>query len=230
MTDALLTGKAAIVVGVETPAGTDAALALAGAGADVACVAATTDATAALAARGVARKAAALGVRAPSQAIDAAIGTGVQVAVKQLVKELGRLDVLVHAADAPLAKPAARISDAEWARLIGANLSGAFFAMRAAAREIAEAGAIIAIVPSPPGAADHAAYDAAKAGVLTLVGGLAVELADRGPRVYALAARGWPHDDDPTLPHDLGPLVVRLAADASVASGLVLRFEQGPDA
>lgn len=226
MTERPLSGKSAIVLGAETPAGSAAALALAEAGVDVACVAATTDATAALAVRSVAKRAAAFGVRAPSQAIDAGIGTGVQVAVKQLLKELGRLDAFVCAADAPLAKPVERIGDAEWAKLVGANLSAAFFAMRAAARELSAGGAIIVVAPSPPGGEHAAAYDATKAGALALVRGMAAELAERGVRVYALVAEGWPADG--AEGERLGALVVRLASGTGgEASGRALAFQSG---
>ncbi len=224
MSESRLSGKAAVVLGAETPAGTAAALALAEAGADVACLAAITEGAAALAVRSVAKKAAGLGVRAPSQAIDASIGTGVQVAMNQMVKELGRLDAVVCATDAPLDKPLARVSDAEWARLLGANLGAAFFAMRAAARALAEGGVIIAVVPTPPRGAGHGAYDATKAGVLALVRGAAGELAGQGVRVYALAAEGWAHDEAPPT-EPLGSLVVRLVGDSAYGDGArVLHF------
>lgn len=218
-----LVGKAVIVIGAETPAGGVVAMALAEAGADVACVAATTDGTAALAVRSLGRKAAALGVRAPVQAIDASIGTAVQVAFRQLAKELGRVDGAVCAVDVQLDKALERTSDAEWAKVIGANLGAAFFMMRSAAREIAPGGAIVAVIDGQATAPGRVAYAAAKAGVRALVQGLAGELAERDIRIYGVAS----DDSSSRMNEDeLGPLIVRLLAggEAAGASGMIFRY------
>lgn len=213
--------KNAIVLGAETRAGELSALALADAGAAVAVIAATADGAAAMKVRSLGRT---LGQRsrpAPSQAIDASIGTGVQVAVKQVVKDLGGLDIFVSATDAPFARPAGRVSDAQWAQTIAANLGSVFFGLRAAVAELREGGAIIVVAhQAEPGGQGTAEYDAAKAGALALVRGSATE--PGAPRMYALTAGG----DGEGPPQPLGSLVVPLASgETSHPSGSVLAIE-----
>jgi NAD(P)-dependent dehydrogenase (short-subunit alcohol dehydrogenase family) len=174
---------------VETAAGRALALALAEAGADVAAVAARDDAESALAAKRVSGQVARLGRRSPAQAIDAALATAVQVMTRQVAKELGGLDILVACLDQPQASPSERLSEPEWARLVGLNLSALFFACRSAAREMARqgGGAILAVLPQ---AGQGAAYAALKAAALELVRGLAQEYGGQGVRLNALAFAG----------------------------------------
>ena len=129
-----LTGKRALVVGAARGVGRAIALALAEAGADLALCTTTTAGDETVALRKVAREMRELGRAAIEQSIDASLGTGAQVMVKQVLKELGRIDVLVNAPDAFVAKPATRVSDADWAKTIGANLGATFYACRAAGR------------------------------------------------------------------------------------------------
>ena len=173
-------GKRALVLGVETAAGRALALALAEAGAAVAVVAAKDDPESAFSAKRVAGQIAKLGRPGPTQAIDAALATAVQVMVRQVAKGLGGLDLVVVCLDQPQAAATERLSEAEWAKLVGLNLSGLFFACRSAAREMARGGggAILAVVPQT---GEGAAYAALKVAALELVAGLARDLA--GPAV-----------------------------------------------
>ena len=129
-----LSGKRALVVGAGSGAGR--AIALAEAGADLALSTVTTDGGEMLSVRKTAKAVRELGRTAIDQAIDASLGTGTQVMVRQVTKELGRIDVLVNAPDLFLGKPATRVSDADWAKVIGQNLSATFFACRAVGREM----------------------------------------------------------------------------------------------
>ncbi len=81
---------------------------------------------------------------------------------------------------------------AEWRRVVGINLDGAFLTLRAAMRAIGGEGAIVltasmAGMKAEPGVA---AYGASKAGVIQLMRVAAKEGAPRGLRVNAIAPGG----------------------------------------
>jgi NAD(P)-dependent dehydrogenase (short-subunit alcohol dehydrogenase family) len=99
MTTADLTGKRVLVLGAETALGSAITTALAEARAAVAAVAATNDAEAAFAVQRLARRLAKGERTVISQVIDATNEKAVQVMVRQVAKELGGLDAVVHCAD-----------------------------------------------------------------------------------------------------------------------------------
>jgi len=205
-----LSGKKALVVGAARGVGRAIALALAEAGADLALSTTTTAGEESVALRKVAREVRAMGRVAIEQSLDASLGTGAQVMVRQVAKELGRIDVLVNAPDAFVAKPATRISDADWAKAIGGNLSATFFTCRAVGREMLKQegqgsgvkgqGAMtggriinIASVLGERGLPNASAYCAAQAGILNLTRALSQEWARDGITVNAIAL-GWMED------------------------------------
>jgi len=139
--------------------------------------------------------------------VDVADAGQVEQAVAKVVRDHGRLDVVVHAAgvDDPAAKQVladallageppqvtACLGDDAWRRVMSVNLDGTFHVLRAAVRVMmpARAGAIVVIGSSasfdaPVG---YAHYAAAKAGVHALCQSVAKEAIAFGVRVNVVA-------------------------------------------
>ncbi len=104
---------------------------------------------------------------------------------RDIIRRRGRIDVLVNNAAMPQTKRILEITEADWDREMAVNLKGCFNWSHAVAPQMVAQGAgrIINISsvsanhgPSPTGVSRFA-YAAAKAGVLGLTRGLAVELA-----------------------------------------------------
>jgi NAD(P)-dependent dehydrogenase (short-subunit alcohol dehydrogenase family) len=238
--DGRLTGRRALVIGAGTPGGRAAAVALAAAGADVAVAAGSIDGDEVMAVRRARRQIEALGRRTAEYAMDLSLGANVRVSVRQVAKELGGLDILVNAADAYLRKDSDAISDAEWARAMSVNLTGVFYACRAAVKEMTSGGAIINVCPwiAEPWSARSSAYLAARHGVVGLSHALAAEYAPRGIRVAAILV-DVTADLDGVIPFSalpasagvdaLGRLVV-LTASADRTAEVVLRLRDSGDA
>jgi 3-oxoacyl-[acyl-carrier protein] reductase len=228
-----LTASKALVLGAGTSAGRAIAIALAEAGADVAVASSSLDGEEVMACRRTRRAVEAAGRRSAEYAFDVTLGQNVQVSTRQVAKEMGGLDILVYAVQAAPERPAEKITDAEWSRALAVNLSGAFFACRAALREMLGAGGgrIILVAGDLDGAAAGAAMLLpARHGLIGLARALATEYADRGIRVNAIAAGTPPaRDDARTAPRELGLLSVYLASDASdTITGQVLYQESRP--
>jgi NAD(P)-dependent dehydrogenase (short-subunit alcohol dehydrogenase family) len=188
-------------MGAASGAGRAIALAFADAGAEVAITSATTDAEEAFSVQRLGRTLAANGRGGIAEAVDMSIGANVQVAVRQIAKAMGAIDLLVVATAATLSKPAERVTDAEWARVVNLNLGAVFYACRAVGREMlarepaddGSRGRIIVVRGAAPGGAVDAA---AKAGVRGLVEALAREWSERGVAVNLIEAEA---DDAPAI-------------------------------
>jgi 3-oxoacyl-[acyl-carrier protein] reductase len=133
----------------------------------------------------------ALGRRAAFRIADVSDHASIGATVQELVKEFGRLDVLVNNAGVETRSPFLEITPTEWERQIAVNLTGTFNCSQAAAREMAtrEYGRIVNItsVAGLIGPIDLAAYGAAKAGIVGLTRAAALDLADLGITVNAIA-------------------------------------------
>jgi 3-oxoacyl-[acyl-carrier protein] reductase len=108
-------------------------------------------------------------------------------AVDDVVKEFGRLDVLVNNAGVAIDGLLMRFKDEDWDKTLDTNLKGAFALMRAVSRPMMKqrAGAIVNLssVVGEMGNAGQAAYAASKAGLIGLTKSVARELASRNIRV-----------------------------------------------
>ena len=109
--------------------------------------------------------------------------------VERTVELHGRLDVVVGAAGVWVKGPADRMTEAQWDRVIGANLKGAFFTCRAAIPHLIRTGGGIVLISSDyglVGGPDASVYAASKFGVNGIVRSLAIELAPKGVRVNSI--------------------------------------------
>lgn len=113
-----------------------------------------------------------------------------QQIVDHALAATGSVDVLVNSAGIQVRTAAVDITEAQWERLVGVNLTAAYRLTRAAAKALAAArGSIVNIVSL---SADRAVagivpYGATKAALVQLTKGLAVELGPLGIRVNAVA-------------------------------------------
>jgi NAD(P)-dependent dehydrogenase (short-subunit alcohol dehydrogenase family) len=108
------------------------------------------------------------------------------------VDAFGGIDIWVNNAARLMVKPLLETTDEDWHGLLAANLHGYFYGCRAAARAMVEQGTGGRIVNVSSAAdilvvADLGAYTAAKGAIVALTKVLALELADHGITVNALA-------------------------------------------
>jgi 3-oxoacyl-[acyl-carrier protein] reductase len=206
-------GRNVLVMGAGWSVGREIARAFAEEGADVAVTTATMDGDEVMSVRRLSKEITGMGRRSADLGVDMSIGTNVQVAIRQVTKDFGDIDVLVTAPDLYLGKPADKISDSEWAKVISINLSGVFYACRGVGREMLSRelpagreknrGRIICVASAlgERGLANSAAYCAAKAGVHNMVRALAQEWGPSAITVNGIAP-AWLEDTpglgDPT--------------------------------
>jgi NAD(P)-dependent dehydrogenase (short-subunit alcohol dehydrogenase family) len=112
--------------------------------------------------------------------------------VEKAFKEIGAVDILVNNAGIAVRKNSLDISAAEWDRVIGVNVRGVFLCSRIAARsmKVRGGGAIVnlaSIMGFSGGLFPNPAYQASKGAVVNLTRALALEFAEHGIRVNAVA-------------------------------------------
>lgn len=182
-----LRGKAAIILGGGRGMGEASALLLAEAGADVAIIDQEGDR-----ARDVAAKVRAAGVNGVPVIADILNPAGAEAAIMEAERALKRLDVLISIVGQASFASLLDLSEAQWDLDHNRNLRYFFFAARTAAKAMIKHGrggaiAAVASVDGQISAPVHGAYGAAKAGLIQLVQTMAVEWAEHGIRVNAIA-------------------------------------------
>lgn len=142
--------------------------------------------------------------------------TQVRALFDTAVREHGRLDVVVNNAGLGGTADLVDMTDDQWSRVLDVTLNGTFRCVRAALRRMRESGGVIVNNASVVGwraQAGQAHYAAAKAGVMALTRCAAVEAAEYGVRVNAVAPSLalHPHLVKVTTPELLAELTAREA-------------------
>jgi NAD(P)-dependent dehydrogenase (short-subunit alcohol dehydrogenase family) len=180
-------GKVAVVTGASRGIGAAVALALAGRGADVACLATTAARAEATAeqVRALGHKAVALGCRVED-------GAQIEQAFAQVRSELGTVDILVNNAGFSSPKPILEMAESDWDSHMAVNAKAVFLCAQAAARQMRAAGkgGSIINVGSIAGAnafPNRLGYCSSKAAVHQATRVMAIEWAELGIRVNCVA-------------------------------------------
>jgi len=122
---------------------------------------------------------------------DVSDRASVEAAVAEVLEAHGRIDVLVNNAGVALAGPSETFSDADWDASIGIMQTAVFLCSQAVGRHMLEreTGTIVNIssINAWEAFPMRLAYCAAKAAVVAMTEVLAIEWADRGIRVNAVA-------------------------------------------
>ncbi len=174
-------------------------------------------------------------------------------AVEACVDAFGRLDVLANVAGILRLVHSEEMTEEEWHRVIGVNLSGPFFMSQAALPHLVESEGNIVNVASNAGLMGQsyaAAYCSSKAGLISMTRALAVEYFKKKIRVNAVAPGGTdtqmhnavviPEEPDFELmlratvprenspPSDIAAAIAFLASDeAASVHGAILSVDNG---
>ena len=196
-----LSGKCAVVVGGTSGLGYATAIALAEAGADVVASSrrkAEVDR--------VASEVEGLGRKSLRVEVDVRSQESLQKLHDKVISHFGRIDILVNSAGVTVRRPTIECSESEWCNILNINLTGTFRACQTFGKTMLaqKSGAIINIASLATFVAfrDLAAYGASKAGVGALTKSLAVEWAQHGIRVNAIAPGVFPTELNEELIRD----------------------------
>jgi NAD(P)-dependent dehydrogenase (short-subunit alcohol dehydrogenase family) len=180
-------GRTAFVTGASQGIGAEIALGLARDGFDLAVAATRTENLAPVVA-----KLAAMGTRVAPVALDLRSQSSIEQAVAEAIQALGRLDVLVNNAGVTLRRAAVEVTPDEWQAVIQTNVTGTFFMSQQMGRHLIDSrrpGCIISMASTHGvvGFAQRSVYGISKAAIIQMTRMLAIEWAEHGIRVNAIA-------------------------------------------
>ena len=183
----LLEGKVALITGAARGIGKALALRFAEEGADIAI----TDLVYNEAMEETVSQIAAFGTRVKGYASDASNFEATEAVVAEIVKDFGRIDVLVNNAGITKDGLMMRMTEAQWDAVIAVNLKSAFNFIHACTPIMMRqrSGSIInmASVVGVHGNAGQCNYAASKAGLIALAKSIGQEIGSRGIRANAIA-------------------------------------------
>lgn len=141
----------------------------------------------------------ALDVESRALEVDVTDETSVESGFANSLAAFGQVDTMIAKAGMAFPGPIHNLSLSDWRRATAVNLDGTFLCFRTAARYLIErgnGGSLIGISSTSAihGAPGNEGYSASKAGVLSLVRGLAVELARYRIRCNSIMP-GWTETD-----------------------------------
>jgi len=180
-----LNGKTALVTGGGRGIGRAIAVAFAQAGADVAVASRTEDEL-----NETATLIRATGRKAFIFAIDLSPKGAAAALVADVVKSLGKIDILVTSSGTIVRKPAFDVTEEDWDTVVTLNLKARFFVSKAAAVSMQDAGGSIIHIASLStffGVPNQSPYVASNGGLGSLTRAQAVEWAPYNIRVNAIA-------------------------------------------
>ena len=193
-----LCGRVAVVIGGTTGLGHEICLGLAAAGADVVPSSRRQEQVYAAAA-----EIEALGRRSLRVSCDVLDRGSVERLHDAVLKAFGKVDILVNAAGITQQVPTLEVSDADWSRVIETNLTGTVRACQIFGATMARAGygriINISSIAGFRGFYRVAAYAASKSAVASFTKTLAIELAESGVNVNAIAPGVFPTSLNMTL-------------------------------
>ena len=182
-----IAGKTALVTGGNSGIGLGMAEALASAGANI-CVWGTNKQKNALAHRKLTRH----GVKVLALECDVSVETAVEKAFARTVDTFGQVDAcFANAGVGGKATSFVEMTKDEWRHVMGVNLDGAFFTLRAAAQHMCNSdtrGSLVATasLAALEGQASGQHYAATKGGLVSMMHSLAVGLARHGIRANSI--------------------------------------------
>jgi 3-oxoacyl-[acyl-carrier protein] reductase len=122
---------------------------------------------------------------------DVTVESQVQRLIDTVVHDYGRLDVLVNNAGLGGEESILEMTDEQWTRVLDVTLNGTFRCTRAALRHMTTRGSGVIVnnasVSGWRAQRGQAHYAAAKAGVMALTRCAALDVADKGVRINAVA-------------------------------------------
>jgi 3-oxoacyl-[acyl-carrier protein] reductase len=221
-----LNGRVALVTGASQGIGRATALALAAAGAKVACAARNAEKLG-----DVAKEIAAEGGEAIAMKMDVADAEQIKSGFKQAIEKFGKLDILVNNAAVTRDNLALRMKLDDWETVLRTNLTGAHLCIQQALSVMMKAryGRIINVtsVVAQMGNQGQANYVAAKAGLIGLTRAIAMEYASRNITVNAVAPGFIATPMTDPLPQPVKDAMLarvplaRMGTDAEIAAAIV---------